>query len=307
MTPTCNACGSTEVAARHLLEERMFGTGQRFEYLECAECGSLSIAEVPEDLGQYYPDNYYSLAAPDLGNAVKRSLKQMRTLIWQNHPRIAQRFVPNKLPSWLRSFPLDGAILDVGSGRGNHLADLYRLGFRNLLGVDPFVASDETVAPGFVIRRGDVTDIAGTFELVTINHALEHVPDPLTTLRQLRDRLKPGGTVVVRVPVMGNAAWREYGTSWIQLDPPRHLTLFTDKGLASLALRAGLQVARVEYDSTRFQFWGSELSRRSVPLNEGSAAMFSSAELADFDRRAERLNLEHDGDQAAFVLSVTTP
>jgi len=308
----CNACDSTEIRERYVLEERMFGTGEYFEYLECAECGSLSIAKVPEDLGRYYPDRYYSLGDPDLGSHLKRSLAQLRAHIWRRYPRITQqRWIPKKLnlsqlQSWFRTFPVNEAILDVGSGRGNSLVRLYQSGYRNLVGVDRFVAADETVAPGFEIRRGEVSDVAETFRLVTINHALEHVEEPLATLKQIREKLTRDGTLVVRVPVMGKAAWREYGTSWIQLDPPRHLTVFTEAGIAALALRAGLQLDRVEYDSTAFQFWASELAKRSVALIDGSPTMFSSAELTEFEQRAERLNLERDGDQAAFVLSLSS-
>lgn len=42
----------------------MFGSRDKFDYLECARCDCLQIEEVPADLSQYYPANYYAFQRP---------------------------------------------------------------------------------------------------------------------------------------------------------------------------------------------------------------------------------------------------
>jgi hypothetical protein len=60
---SCRACGLRGPAAGTLvLHESMFGTLEPFAYARCGACGSLSIVEVPDDLGAHYPDGYYAHA-----------------------------------------------------------------------------------------------------------------------------------------------------------------------------------------------------------------------------------------------------
>jgi hypothetical protein len=106
---------------------------------------------------------------------------------------------------------------------------------------------------------------------------------------------------------MGKAAWREYGTAWIQLDPPRHLTLLTVDGMTALADRAHLRIRSVIYDSTGMQFWGSEMARRGIPTVTGATNVFDDTQFASFEQQAAVLNADEDGDQAAFSLSVDGP
>jgi hypothetical protein len=59
---TCRICENSENNRLHRAREMMFGLRDEFDYLECARCGTLQIADVP-DLSRYYPQDYYSLSA----------------------------------------------------------------------------------------------------------------------------------------------------------------------------------------------------------------------------------------------------
>ena len=72
-------------------------------------------------------------------------------------------------------------------------------------------------------------------------------------------------------------------------------------------MKAALVVDEVVYDSTSFQFWGSELYKRDMPLVGESpisspVVLFPKVEIGQFARRARRLNKRGEGDQAAFYL-----
>ena len=89
----------------------------------------------------------------------------------------------------------------------------------------------------------------------------------------------------------------------MQLDPPRHLFLHTVKSISFLAKEAGLEVKDVFYDSGTFQFTGSEKYLKNIPLRDKSGEkLFSESNLADFQKRADKLNKEEKGDQAGFYL-----
>ena len=110
-----------------------------------------------------------------------------------------------------------------------------------------------------------IDEIDGQFGLVMLHHSFEHLADPRRALERVRDLVDPGRYAIVRVPVV-SWAWREYGVDWFQLDAPRHLFLFTERGFRDLAEASGFAVDHVAYDSTEFQFWVSEQYRSDIPL-----------------------------------------
>src|SRR5690606_9665958 len=94
-------------------------------------------------------------------------------------------------------------------------------------------------------------------------------------------------------------AWEHYRTDWVQLDPPRHLVIHSLESARRAASAAGLELSEVEYDSGHFQFVGSELYRKDIPL---LPALYEAApsEIRRYRRRAAALNAAGKGDQASF-------
>jgi SAM-dependent methyltransferase len=288
----CTACGSSE-SREQKFREMMFGTREEFVYHECLECGCLQIAAVPENLGKYYPDNYYSFA--------------LRAAAWKTWLYRA-RFAAPRWTRWLggssaslaaviAAKPKRGArILDVGSGGGRLVGILRSVGF-DAHGIDPFLAADTEF-----VRRASLEDVEGGWDLIMFHHSLEHMADQAEVLRTARGKLGAGGRCIVRVPI-ANWAWREYGRDWAQLDAPRHLVIHTAKSFALTAEAAGLRIDETIYDSDKFQFYASEMYRRDIPLRAKlPGEVFSRAEMRRFKREAKRLNEQQLGDQAAFFL-----
>lgn len=83
------------------------------------------------------------------------------------------------------------------------------------------------------------------FDLVTMWQTLEHLPDPLETLRQARRLLRPGGELRVSVPNLASAGFHLFGDNWVGLDVPRHLTHFTPSTLRAMLQAAGFRVRDV--------------------------------------------------------------
>lgn len=70
----CNVCGNEDNNSPYVIREMMFGLRHEFTYIQCAKCGCLQIARIPEDMDVYYPDSYYSFQQTGTGNKHK-SLK----------------------------------------------------------------------------------------------------------------------------------------------------------------------------------------------------------------------------------------
>lgn len=292
---TCRVCNNSEQNKHFVLKEMMFGLKEKFDYFECSNCGCLQIAEIPSDLSKYYPEEYH------VGT---EKLPQLPKPIKLGEP----------VQHWLEladaDLNLDSAILDVGSGLGRILLDLNKLGYSNLTGVDLFIEKDLNPKPGVTILNRSLDKVEGAFDFIMLHHSFEHMSDPIGTLKELYRLLKPNQLLLIRIPVAQSYAWKKYGTDWVQLDPPRHLFLFTKDSMRIMAEEVGFTIENIVYDSVGFQFYGSELYKRDMTLISSCATLFGNFEdfifsreqLQEFEDQAKILNQKGEGDQAAFYL-----
>lgn len=318
----CRICGAG--AGEWLYpQEMMLGTREQFTYFRCASCDCLQLAEVPEDLGKYYPANYYSFEPTqdlpiDLRDAFKRKfIYPPMTRHIAGWKSVAGHMLCHLVkhpcvPVWLRflnrPISFSGPILDVGCGSGSNLLALRDCGFMNLHGLDPFISKSLFYRGGIQIRKSELEEIDDKFCLIMFHHVFEHLPDPVRTLKKSRKLLEPGGQILIRVPLSDSVAAEKYKEKWVQLDAPRHITIPTRKSMDLIAKKSGLKIVKVTYDSSDFQFWGSEQYLADIPLFRscseapGAANIFSKEQIEFFAAEAERLNKEEKGDQAAFTL-----
>jgi len=80
-----------------------------------------------------------------------------------------------------------------------------------------------------------------------MNHVIEHVLDPLETLKAAARMLAPGGAVVVETPNLDCPDFRLLGRYWGALHFPRHLHLFTLDTMRALADKSGLAVSGTRF------------------------------------------------------------
>lgn len=309
----CRACGGATLEPAAVAPERMFGMGGAFAYDRCTACGAVQLRDVPADLSRYYPSGYYAHAHPAAGRGFASRARRLRDALLYRAPGpigwitgLASS-TPRRLSRRWFTVPKagrDARILDVGCGQGHRLLELWGAGFRALQGVDPYIQAPLTYAgSGVRVQRGTIAEVEGEgrFDLVMFHHSLEHIAEQRETMRHAAALLRPGGWVLVRVPTVSSWAWAHYGADWVQLDPPRHLVLHSVESLRRLGEGCGLALERVEYDSTEFQFVGSEGYRLGLTLPEALEA-FPPATIREWRRQAYQLNREQQGDQAAFFL-----
>lgn len=105
-------------------------------------------------------------------------------------------------------------------------------------------------------------------------------------------------------------AWEKYGIKWVQVDAPRHFYLHSIKSMELLVNKTHLKIDDIIWDSTSFQFWGSEQYLKGIPLRSElsyaenkSKSIFSPYDLKLFEEKAKELNRNKCGDQAAFFIS----
>ena len=310
----CNNAANNELLT---VKELQLGFGEAFTYQLCSNCGSLQITDPPNNFTKYYPNqDYYSFkkeTRPLTGAGLFRRIKT-NYLLYGKNP-VAGKLItigyrePEYYP-WMKHTnvkPAD-AILDVGCGTGDLLRKLYKMGFTNLRGIDPFI-DEEINYGGFKIEKKDIFQVNEPYNLVMMHHALEHMPDPLAALKKGWQLLKKDSYLLVRIPVMGNFGWKKFREYWSGIDAPRHIFVPSEKGMKMLAEKAGLTVERIVYDSTDYMIWSSEQYRQGIPLYDKRSYMvnrkdgyFSKDDVKRFKVEIEIENKKQHADTAAFYL-----
>lgn len=138
-----------------------------------------------------------------------------------------------------------GRLLDVGCGKGDFLVRMRGQGWAvEGLEVDSEAVELARAKHSLTVHLGDIERLGvpdDSFDAITMNHVIEHLHDPVATIRECLRVLKPGGRLVLATPNIDCIGHRRLGRFWSHLDPPRHLHLFTRGTLRECATRAGFR------------------------------------------------------------------
>lgn len=221
MRVACNICGASE--------ERLITVQNSYRVVACAECGFVYVNPRPDEAT--LADLYLSYL-PDKMEDPESWQGYMKTVFSNAAAEIARRV------------PAGGTVLDIGCGYGFFLDEMKKRGFK-VSGMDVSkTAVGYAARRGFDVRLGTLDTVAveeGSFDVVTMFYVLEHIPDPLKALLQVKRVLKPGGLLLLRLPHTTPIvkALSVLGINNNLYDPPFHLNDFSAASIKTLLKKAG--------------------------------------------------------------------
>lgn len=157
-----------------------------------------------------------------------------RTMFEKMYHFIKRKAIRDKV-SLINSYqPLKGRILDIGAGTGDFLLEAKNQNW-DILGIEP---NDKAkgIAAGKGIKFGDTIEKleSNSFDVITMWHVLEHVPDVEHQVAELKRLLKPSGTIIIAVPNFKSYDANHYKEFWAAYDVPRHLWHFSKTAIEKL-------------------------------------------------------------------------
>ncbi len=240
MSHICYLCGSTSYEILHQ------GVRDRkdVDVFKCRNCGLVCLSSFDHINDQFYEDSQM------LGGTV--NLSQYRKKSFQDDLR---RF------NMLSQSITDKNILDFGCGAGGFLKLAIERA-RNVEGLE----LDATIRKALNEMDGirtyrSIEDLKSRYDLITMFHVLEHLPDPKYFLNNLRDCLELNGQLIIEVPNADDALLTLYRSShfadftyW-----SCHLYLYTAETLRKLAESCGYMVKYVKqiqrYPLSNHLYW----------------------------------------------------
>jgi SAM-dependent methyltransferase len=238
---SCPICGSAQTGLYRtdVVDLEYFVIPPRdFAMQKCRDCESQFLTPRPleSELPPFYPADYHAYNENHSG--VARLLVQFRA-------RTRARFYGQLVQS------RPGRIFDVGTGDCRHFDELRRFLDLECAGVEiqPEIAAKGR-ARGYDVLEGtlesaDLSGHIGRYDIVSMNHVLEHVVSPRTMLERAYDLLRPGGHVIGQLPTVTSWESRIFGRNWGGYHFPRHLQIPSKSGLAGLLEHVGLSSVRI--------------------------------------------------------------
>ena len=266
--PSCLLCGKTGTELYTGLVDWLFGVPGSWGLRTCRTCGIIWLdpqptsEEIPKLYSRYYThrgaaaptrserirDEVVKCALARLGYRVGRSRYLLPRLLFR------ARSVARATSLDVLAIPASeiGSLLDVGCGDGQFIGKMRSLGW-DVSGVDP---DPSAVAcghrQGFRVFQGTIADVPedARYDVITLNHVIEHVADPIDLLRECRRRLRAGtGRLIITTPNVKSLGHRWFGQHWRGFEIPRHLFLFCPQALSEAVSRAGLRVNMIRSET----------------------------------------------------------
>lgn len=273
--PLCLLCGKTGQRMYDALGDRLFSVAGRWGLLRCGDCGLLWLSPrpLPSERGGLYSE-YYTHGELSAQPRIRRLRREIRWAVLSagfGYANLRLGTPVSRLGGHLlKVLPavkkkvqrevlyLDGRhrgrLLDVGCGDGSFLLSMRDLGW-DVYGVEPDPKAAQVARNKC---RCEVEDVElhharfpdGFFDAITLNHVIEHVPDPVSVLTRCRRLLRKDGILVVATPNGNSLGHRLLKAAWRELDPPRHFFVFNGETLRRCLSLAAFKIER-EVSSSR--------------------------------------------------------
>lgn len=138
-----------------------------------------------------------------------------------------------------------GSLLDIGAGTGDFLVTAKASGWQTI-GIEPNEnAKKLAISKGISFKKNIESIDNQLFDVITMWHVLEHVPDVEHQIKELKRLLKPNGTIIIAVPNYKSFDAQHYGEHWAAYDVPRHLWHFSKKSIEKLVSRENLKLVKI--------------------------------------------------------------
>ncbi len=266
----CFLCGGTGRFIHHNLNDQLFGASGSWNFKECfnPDCNLIWLDPPPseEDLesayAHYYthhtqtpahmPDclRHFYHTCSDLYLARKYGYHRPDSASLSSHLASFLLYLTplrrNRIDADIRYLHAvqNGRLLDVGCGAGLWIETMRARGW-TVHGVD-FDAKAVKIASqkGLDVQCGSLEQQnypSASFDAITLNHVIEHLPNPVRTLQECARLLKRSGKLVVLTPNGASLGHRLFKSHWRGLEPPRHLQIFTAGSLQGALACAGFQ------------------------------------------------------------------
>jgi 2-polyprenyl-3-methyl-5-hydroxy-6-metoxy-1,4-benzoquinol methylase len=304
--PSCYLCGNLGVQLYQDRLDLLFNAPGLWDFRRCSNPSCALIwmdpLPLPRDIGKLY--SHYYTHRDNQGAEVSRFRELLRFI---RDCYLADRYgYVDLVRRWQRPigrllylFPSKRSVVDfdimclpacpglrlleIGCGSGAFLARMRRLGW-DVCGLDPDPAAVSWGRHAYGLDVGcgtlDQADFpVDSFDVITMNHVIEHVHDPMALLAECQRILRPGGKLILTTPNANSWGHKIFARYWRGLEPPRHFMIFSLRNLEECTRRSNFHTLTLRSISR----WGRDIFVASRQIRQQGKQDFLGGVWARFE------------------------
>lgn len=210
-------------------------SGEEFDLLWNSDRSLLRTNPVPDNIMGYYESKGYISHTDKARTVFEKLYQKAKGINLKKKVKLINKLNRGK-----------GVLLDVGAGTGEFMkvaeAEQWRV-----CGIEPNEGAREIAhKKGLVVYSSLSLQKDPIFDVVTLWHVFEHLPDPEKSARELKGILKADGFLVLALPNFRSLDAGHYKSYWAAYDVPRHLWHFSKDSIKDLFEPLGFNLVSVK-------------------------------------------------------------
>lgn len=187
-----------------------------------------------ENLASYYESDDYISHTDGKRSLFEKAYHFVKSIALKNKLKLINSLQHEK-----------GKLLDIGAGTGEFLSIAKENGWQ-AIGIEPSEkARNIAIKKGVEFSENLEKFEDQSFDVITMWHVLEHVPNLDEQIKELKRLLKPDGTILIAVPNFNSFDAKHYGAFWAAYDVPRHLWHFSKTAIKKLFADKGMTLVKI--------------------------------------------------------------
>ncbi len=210
-------------------------TGEPFELYYDKEWDMLITFPCPENPEKYYETEEYKPHRSTVQSLFDVAYKFVRNIGFSKKKKLIRTFAPQAKK-----------VLDYGCATGEFVLYMSRNGYL-AEGLEPHQKT-RNAAEKLLNKKvySSLEEVQDKFDVITLWHVLEHIPDLKETLENFRNILSEKGTLFIAVPNFKSYDANHYKEFWAAYDVPRHLWHFSPTAIRKLFAKFGMELLKTE-------------------------------------------------------------
>ena len=233
----CPVCNSTQFSQIMVCEDYTVSR-ETYPIVQCSSCGFKFTNPRPEanELGKYYKSEDYVSHSNTKKGFINSTYQSVRKYTLLKKLQLISKYFKT------------GKILDIGCGTGEFL-NICKNAKWNTIGIEPSPDARKMAIENYgldVREEAEINNLeSGSFDIITMWHVLEHVPNLNERIEDIKRLIKPNGVIIIAVPNCESLDAKIYKENWAAYDVPRHLYHFTHKDIELIFKNHDLEMFRI--------------------------------------------------------------
>lgn len=190
---------------------------------------------IPEKLGIYYQSEEYISHTDSKKTFIEKIYQYVKKYMLQKKINLIHKYIKNK-----------GKILDIGAGTGDFLKIAQENGWK-ITGIEPERKARNRAGEKGVSLEENQEKINDKYDVITMWHVLEHIPDLENQIIFLKNHLTDNGILVIAVPNYKSKDAQIYKQFWAAFDVPRHIWHFSKKSIQLIFEEKGFKLIETKH------------------------------------------------------------